>query len=246
MKILALYDIHGNVDALDAVLADPRSAGADVVVVGGDTVPGPFARACLDRLRSLPVPVRWVRGNGEREVAQAARERVAAPEGMAAVTAARTAQELGSDALALGDLPVTVEVDGVLFCHASPRRDDEMLTSLSPESRWREALSGTRAPLVIGGHTHQPDDRTVDGTRFVNAGSVGLPYDGAGAATWLWVADGTPEPRRTRYDAAGTGAGMLAAGWPDAESVTAALIDPVEPGTITRMFEQLAERRAQG
>ena len=71
VNVVALYDIHGNLDALEAVLADPRAARPDVVVVGGDAVPGPFARATLDRLDALEVPVRWVRGNGEREVAGA-------------------------------------------------------------------------------------------------------------------------------------------------------------------------------
>jgi predicted phosphodiesterase len=70
MLVLALYDFHGNVDALEAVLADPRAADPDVVVVGGDAVPGPFAAATLDRLEALRVPVRWIRGNGEREVAE--------------------------------------------------------------------------------------------------------------------------------------------------------------------------------
>ena len=71
-KVLALYDIHGNLDALAAVLADPRAADADAVIVGGDVVPGPFGEECLSRLRQLEVPVHWVRGNGEREVAEAA------------------------------------------------------------------------------------------------------------------------------------------------------------------------------
>ena len=75
MKILALYDIHGNIDALEAVLGDPRAADPDVVVVGGDAVPGQFARATLDRLEAIPAPVHWVRGNGEREVAEASRGR---------------------------------------------------------------------------------------------------------------------------------------------------------------------------
>jgi predicted phosphodiesterase len=244
MNVLALYDIHGNVDALDAVLDDPRSAGADVVVVGGDTVPGPFARASLDRLRSLDAPLRWVRGNGEREVAATARGAAGGLDGMVALTAARTAEELGDDALGLGDLPVSVRVDGVLFCHASPRRDDEMLTRISPAGRWEQALSGIDARLVVGGHTHQPDDRIVGGTRFVNAGSVGMPYDGTGEASWLWIADGEPEPRRTPYDAAGAGARILAGGWPDTPSITASLIEPLDPETITRMFEEIAERQA--
>ncbi|HEX4692149.1 MAG TPA: metallophosphoesterase family protein [Solirubrobacteraceae bacterium] len=242
MNVLALYDIHGNVDALDAVLDDPRSAGADVVVVGGDTVPGPFARASLDRLRSLDAPLRWVRGNGEREVAATARGAAGGLEGMVALTAARTAEELGDDALGLGDLPVSVRVDQVLFCHASPRRDDEMLTRISPAGRWEETLSGTGARLVVAGHTHQPDDRIVGGTRFVNAGSVGMPYDGTGEASWLWIADGEPELRRTRYDAVGVGTRILAGGWPDTRSITASLIDPVDPDTITRLFEEISLR----
>ena len=89
MRVLALYDIHGNVEALDAVLADSRAAGADVVVVGGDVVPGPFAAATLARLEALSVPVHWVRGNGEREVAAAVGAPPAAPEDLGAATAAR-------------------------------------------------------------------------------------------------------------------------------------------------------------
>jgi predicted phosphodiesterase len=242
MQVLALYDIHGNLDALDAVLGDPRSAGADVVVVGGDTVPGPYARASLDRLRSLDVPLRWVRGNGEREVAATARGVDGGLEGMVALTSERTAEELGDDALGLGDLPLSVRVDDVLFCHASPRRDDEMLTRISAADRWEAALSGTDARLVVAGHTHQPDDRMVGGTRFVNAGSVGMPYDGTGEASWLWIADGEPELRRTAYDAAGAGTRILDGGWPDTRSITASLIDPVDPDTVTRMFEEIAAR----
>src|SRR4051812_7722740 len=131
MNVLALYDIHANVDALEAVLADPRAADPDVVLVGGDAVPGPFAAATLDRLEALTVPVRWIRGNGEREVAAAldARE-PAAPDDMAALTSELSAAELGERARPLGDLPLTLELDGVLFCHATPRRDDELLTLL--------------------------------------------------------------------------------------------------------------------
>jgi hypothetical protein len=90
---------------------------------------------------------------------------------------------------------------------------------------------------VVAGHTHQQDDRTVGTVRFVNAGSVGLPYEGDGAARWLWVSDGAPELRRTDYDAAGAGTRMLGAGWPDARSIDAALLDPVEPEVVTRIFE---------
>jgi predicted phosphodiesterase len=241
VNVLALYDIHGNVDALDAVLADPRAQDPDVVAVGGDAVPGPFARPTLDRLEALSVPVRWIRGNGEREVAEAVGAPAPADDDLAARTAAITAAELGdARSLQLGELPLTLELDGVLYCHASPRRDDEMLTRLSAEERWADALGGVEAAVVVGGHTHQQDDRRVGRVRFLNAGSVGLPYEGDGAARWLWVADGVPELRSTTYDAAAAGERILAAGWPDERSVGAALVEPVEPMVVTRIFEDLA------
>jgi predicted phosphodiesterase len=237
MRVLTLFDIHANVEALDAVLADPRAADPDVVVVGGDAVPGPFGRETLARLDRLAVPVRWIRGNGERELAEAVAAAQPADETIDR-TPWITAAEIGDEpALALGALPLTVEIDGVLYCHASPRRDDEMLTRLSAAERYADALAGVTAPLVVAGHTHQQDDRMVGDVRFVNAGSVGLPYEGDGAARWLWVADGVPELHHTEYDSTGAGARILAAGWPDEQSVGAALIEPFEAIVITRLFE---------
>jgi predicted phosphodiesterase len=237
VKILALYDVHGNPDALEAVLADPRAADPDVVVIGGDAVPGPEAAATLDRLHAITSPTRWLRGNGEREVADAVGCDPATDD-PSARTAAITALEIGEQrARALGELPLTVELDGILFCHASPRRDDEMLTRLSTAERWSDALRDVEASLVVAGHTHQQDDRVVAGTRFVNAGSVGLPYEGDGGARWLWIDDGVPELRHTAYDAARAGARFLAGGWPDEPSVGAALIDGGEPIVVTRIFE---------
>jgi putative phosphoesterase len=239
MNVLALYDIHGNIDALEAVLA--ATDEPDAVLVGGDAVPGPFARATLDRLESLSVPVHWIRGNGEREVAEAVGAPPAEPDDLARTTAAISAAELGDErALTLGALPLTLELDGVLYCHATPRRDDEMVTRISTPEHWATVLGGTRPGLVVAGHTHQQDDRQVGDVRFVNAGSVGLPYEGDGAARWLWVADGQPEPRQTTYDAVKAGERMLAAGWPDARSIGGALIDPVEPLVVTEIFEEIA------
>jgi predicted phosphodiesterase len=242
VNVLAVYDIHGNVDALDAVLADPRAAGPDAVVVGGDTVPGAFAGAALDRLEALNVPVHWVRGNGEREVAEAVGRPAPGADDLAARTAAITAAELGEErARRLGEMPLTVELDGVLYCHATPRRDDEMVTRISSPERWAEVLADVAASLVVAGHTHQQDDRVVGGVRFVNAGSVGLPYEGDGAARWLWVRDGAPDLRRTEYDAAAAGARILAAGWPDERSTGASMLEPVDPMVVTRMFQAIAE-----
>jgi predicted phosphodiesterase len=240
MQILALYDIHGNVEALDAVLADPRAGEPDAVVVGGDAVPGAFARRTLERLEALAVPVHWLRGNGEREMAEA----VGAPEPAEDDVIARYAQLSLADAgeeraRALGALPLTVELDGVTFFHATPASDMEILTRISAPGRWAAALAGLSG-LAVAGHTHQQDDRIVDGVRFVNAGSVGLPYEGDGAARWAWIAGGEPALRSTAYDAAGAGARMLAAGWPDERSIAAALTDPIDPNTITTLFEERA------
>lgn len=235
MRVLALYDIHGNVDALEAVLRDAPEP--DVIVVGGDAVPGPFAARTLDLLGGA----RWVRGNGEREVAAAVGAPAPAPDDLAAVTASRSAADLGDErARALGELPLTLEIDGVLYCHATPRNDAEMLTRISPDERYGDALASVDAAIVVAGHTHQTHDRMVGDVRFINAGSVGLPYEGDGAARWLWVADGVPELRSTAYDAAAAGRRMLAAGWPDERSITASLIEPVPAIEVTRFFEELA------
>ncbi|HEY1568611.1 MAG TPA: metallophosphoesterase family protein [Solirubrobacteraceae bacterium] len=246
MKILALYDIHGNTDALEAVLADPRAAHPNAVVVGGDAVPGAFPAAVLDRLQALGgellVPVHWVRGNGERETA-AAVDGPPPPAGdNAAEMAAFSALELGAErARALGGLPLTMRVDGLLFCHATPRSDEELVTRISAPERWSQVLGGADAPLVIAGHTHQQDDRTVGGVRFVNAGSVGLPYEGDGDARWLWIEDGVPELRRTAYDAAAAGRRMREACGALTDSVNASLIEPVPAMEVTRMFEERAK-----
>src|SRR5262249_51045852 len=144
----------------------------------------------------------------------------------AAEMSAFTAWELGRErALPLGELPLTVTVDGVLFCHATPRSDEELVTRISTPERWSAVLSGAPAAVVVAGHTHQQDDRMVDGVRFINAGSVGLPYEGDGDARWLWIEDGVPELRRTAYDAAAAGRQMRDACEALADSVTASLIE---------------------
>jgi predicted phosphodiesterase len=237
VNVLALYDIHGNIDALEAVLADPRAADPDVVLVGGDVVPGPFAATTLNRLAQLET--RWVRGNGEREVAEAIDGPAPAPDDPARVTAKLTLDEIGAEAARpLGDLPLTVELDGVLYCHATPRADDEMVTRVSAAERYATVLEGVTARTVVAGHTHQQHDVSVGEIRFLNAGSVGMPYEGDGAARRLWVADGEPELRRTEYDSLAAGRRMLGA-WPDARSLNASLVEPVDPMEITRFFEDL-------
>ena len=139
---------------------------------------------------------------------------------------------------ALGALPLTLTLDDVLFCHATPRSDEEILTRLSPPDRYDAALAGVEQPLVVAGHTHQQHDHTTsDGVRFVNAGSVGLPYEGDGAARWLLVDNGEPRLMSTTYDHAAAGARILASGWPDADSTAAAMTQLVPALEITELFE---------
>ena len=205
MRVAALYDVHGNLPALEAVLAEVRVAGPDLVVVGGDVVPGPMPRACLDLLASLDVPVRWIRGNGEREVlaARAGAVSTALPE------AVRGPIRWVAEALdphwvrEMESWPLTTRIetdvwDGVLFCHATPRSDEELFTRLTREERLAAAFAGVRERLVVCGHTHMQLDREVGSCRVVNAGSVGMPF-GEPGAYWLLL-DDRVHLRRTEYD----------------------------------------------
>jgi len=215
VRVAALYDIHGNLPALEAVLAEVE---ADLVVVGGDVAPGPLVEECFERLGRLDVPVRWVRGNGDRE-------------------------ELGPELLERFE--PTVEADGVLFCHGSPRSDEEMITQITPPDRLRPMLAGVEAALVVCGHTHHQFELEVDGTRVVNAGSVGLPYQGDAAAFWLLLDDGHVGLRRTAYDV-GPAVELFRAIAELAESVDASLAEPISAQAIAEHFEQRATGRPDG
>lgn len=213
MRVAALYDIHGNLPALEAVLGE---VDADVVVVGGDVAPGPMVGECFERLEALDVPVRWVLGNGDREV-------------------------LEGEQLARFEPTVSLAADGigqVLFCHGSPRSDTEMITLITPPERLLPMLEDVAEEVVVCGHTHHQFDRTVGGTRVINAGSVGLPYQGDAAAFWLALGPGI-ELRRTVYDTAPAVDAFSAI--PElADSVRASLVEPITAQAIAEFFEQRA------
>jgi predicted phosphodiesterase len=210
MKAAVLADIHGNLPALSAVLDEVDAAAADVVVLLGDIALGPLPAQTLDRLAALGDRAVWVHGNCEREMVTAFDGGDVG--GANAETALASAALIGQahrDLLDRLPLTVTMEIDGLgraLFCHASPRRDDEMLLVDSPPSRWAEALDGVDADVVVCGHTHMPFDRLAAGRRVVNAGSVGMPYGHPGASWALLGPDVTL--RRTHYDTAAAAAAI--------------------------------------
>jgi predicted phosphodiesterase len=220
-RVAVLADIHGNLPALEAVLPEAEAAGAEAIVLLGDIALGPMPAEVLDRLAGLGERAVWVHGNCEREMVTAFDGgTVPGPNGAATAASAASAALIGRahrDQISGLPLTVSLAVGGlgdVLFCHASPRRDDEMLLVDSPPQRWSDALAGVAAPTVIVGHTHMPFDRLAAGYRVINPGSVGMPYGPAGAAWALLGPDVTL--RRTRYDTAAAARAIGASRYADA------------------------------
>jgi putative phosphoesterase len=222
LKVAALYDIHGNLPALDAVLAE---VDADVILVGGDFVMGPWPAETYERLRALDGDVRFIRGNADREVV-AEQPGLAPPQLMEFVRAKLSPEQLNF----LRSLPLTETIGRTLFCHATPRNDEEIFTRDSPDERWAVALAGVHADVVVCGHTHVQFDRRIGDIRLVNAGSIGMPYEREPGAYWALL-DGTDvQLRRTEYTP-----GDLS-GWPE-EWPTAT------PDEATELFERMSLER---
>jgi predicted phosphodiesterase len=199
LKVAALYDVHGMPWALEAVLGDVRAEPVDAVVFGGDLVAGPFPAETWALASSVP-DAQFVRGNAERDPQ---------PEVTAKLDPALVAE--------MRSWPVSVELDSVLYCHAAPASDLDVITDATTDERLAELLDSTDAPLVVGGHTHMQQRRG----RYVNAGSVGMPYEGDVAAFWLVVDDGEPSFRRTPFDVELAIAALEHADWPPAEEFVA-------------------------
>ncbi len=220
MRVAVLADIHANRPALDAVLDEPDVAGADAVVLLGDIALGPMPGPTLDRLTALGNRAMWVHGNCEREMVTAFDGgEVPGPNAADAIASAALIGREHRDRLDRLPLTVTLDIDGLgptLFCHASPRRDDEMLLVDSPPQRWAAALDGVDAAVVVCGHTHMPFDRLAGGRRVVNPGSVGMPYGHPGAG-WALLGPGVTL-RQTRYDAEAAAQAIGASEYPDARA----------------------------
>ena len=234
MRVAALYDIHGNLPALEAVLSE---VDADLIVVGGDFVSGPGPSETLERLRALGSDhARFIRGNADRELVeepQPEAEGGPPPEVMEWTRARLSSEQMSF----LAELPLTetIEVEGlgfVLFCHATPRDDNEILTRVSPDARWRAALRDVAASVVVCGHTHVQFERRVGGIHLANAGSVGMPYEREPGAYWALLGPDL-ELRRTPYEPADIESTGYPEEWPMAT-----------PEEATEFFERLSLERS--
>ena len=230
MRVAVLCDVHGNLPALEAVLAEVASLEVDRIVCGGDVVAGPFPRECLDALVGLDAV--FVRGNADRESPRA-------PEGTWEWIAAQARPACRLSSCASFHRPSRSAVSSTAT--GRPRDDDEILTRVSSDERFRAALEGVEERLVVGGHTHVQFERVVDGIRFVNAGSVGIPYEGKQGAFWAArgrrgaSTSGTRHTRSTRPWPL-----IRTSGYPGAEQIAGWLLEPEDPDAVSAYFESVA------
>jgi putative phosphoesterase len=192
VRVATLYDIHGNLRALEAVLAEvPDDA---TIVVGGDVVAGgEQPGATLERLRALGDRVVWLRGNADRELTPGD-QGSAPPVALDATRAALSDEQIAF----LHGLPASMQIDGVLYVHASPRNDEDIFTERTPEERIAFLFEDVDADVVVCGHTHMQFERVIAGKRVINSGSVGMPYENQPGAYWTLDL----VHRRTPYDGA--------------------------------------------
>ena len=189
MRVATLYDVHGNLPALEAVLKEvPADA---VIVVGGDVAAGPFPQETVDRLRTLGERVKWIRGNADRELTQKEKG-LAPPEVIEWVRSRLTLNTIEW----LGRLSPTLVWERVLYCHAPPRNDEDIFTEHTPDERIAPLFADGEQAVGVCGHTHMQFDRIIAGKRVVNSGSVGMSYDEPRGAYWTLDL----EPRYSSYE----------------------------------------------
>jgi predicted phosphodiesterase len=244
MRVATIYDIHGNLPALEAVLKDIRHSAVDRVVVGGDVLPGPMPRETLARLLDLDIPTEFIYGNGEIAVLDqlAGRELSIVPEAYRPIIRWNAEQLDPEHQRAIGSWPKTaqIKIDGlgdVLFCHATPRNENEIFTRLTPEERLLPVFAGVIASVVVSGHTHMQFDRMVGSTRVVNAGSVGMPF-GEPGADWLLLG---PEIQflHTNYDLAEAAGRIRNSNYPQAQEFAANnILQPPSEAEMLKAFSR--------
>jgi predicted phosphodiesterase len=245
VPIAVLNDIHGNLPALEAVLADVRCAGVDRIVVGGDVFPGPMAHLVLRELMTCGMGVDFIYGNGDVTILDEVAGRIPRlPEPYRPSVRWNAAQLEPEEIRALAEWPFTLRVNvpplgEVLFCHASPRNENEIFTALTPEGRLLSVFAAVREPVVVCGHTHLVMDRMIGRTRVVNPGSVGMPFGPAGA-DWMILGPGI-EFRHTNYDLQRAADRVRASGYPGAEEfASSCILQPRSAAEMLQLYEQHA------
>lgn len=243
-RVAALYDVHGNLPALEAVLDELRREDVDQIVIGGDVFPGPMAIEAFARVRSLEQPTEFIFGNCEAALLTACegRDPGRMPESAKMSMRWCAAQISASDEHVLRSWPrtLTENIEGlgeVLFCHGTPRNENEIFTRLTPESAVLPAFAGVEAGVVVCGHTHMQFDRRIGNVRVLNAGSVGMPFGKTGA-DWLLLGPGV-ELRHTDYDLPRAAARVRGTAYPEAEEFAAkyVLSSPSE-ASMLELFTQ--------
>jgi putative phosphoesterase len=250
VRVAALYDIHANLPALEAVLREVEAAKPDRIVIGGDAATGPMNAEVLEALMALGDRALFVRGNADRWTVEVYDDPESVspeeehPGKRAAAWAAAQIDRPQRDFLASFAPTVELDVDGLgrtLLCHGSPRSDDEAITAVTPEDRLRRLLRGVEARVVVCGHTHVQFDRRLGERRVVNAGSVGMPYQGRPGAYWLLLGPDI-DLRRTEYDLEAAIERMRAAGWPELdEFLKHSFLEPIDPDSVAEFFERQAQ-----
>ena len=248
MRIAALYDIHGNRWALESVLAEIEAARVDQILIGGDVVFGPEPRETLDRLNGLGERVRFIRGNTDRELLGPETDSDTGPWAQHRRWVAKRLTPAQHEQIAAWPETATLELDrlgSALFCHGSPRSDEEIVTPITSEPRLRAILAGVEPKIVVHGHTHIRYDRTFDGTRLVNPGSVGMPYEVEPGAYWALLGPDV-ELRRSTYDFARAADEIRASGFPGAEDFASKnILAPPGPQETAAYFEEMAVKKEQ-
>lgn len=203
--IAALYDIHGNLPALEAVASELNDLPIDRIIIGGDVLPGPMPLECLKLISSFRAPVDYITGNGELSVIDASKGALSSklPPNV------QKAIQWNADLLSAGDIdaleqwPQTLSqmntsAGDIFFCHATPLNPFDIFTKLTPESELLDMFEQVNEPTIICGHTHMQFERRIGSKRVINAGSVGMPF-GAPGADWLLIGDDF-ELKHTDYD----------------------------------------------
>mgnify|MGYP002713109896 CR=1 FL=1 len=228
MRIATIYDIHGNLPALEAVLAEIFAEGADRVIVGGDVVAGPLpveTIACL-RTASEKIPMDFILGNAESELLRHVNgEPINGLSPRADEEAKWVATQLSAEDIQfIANWPATItlelpQIGSVLFCHATPNDDITVFTAKSNAAKLSSLFAHVSASVVVCGHTHMQFDGIVNNIHVVNSGSVGLPFGQTGA-DWLLIGDKV-DFRHTDYDLEKAAERIRAANYLQAESFAA-------------------------